>query len=510
MGEIGAAPALKGVLVTPSGKVLNVVKVAFDEDLPQYKTQDGVHRNGSCITSPTVMWAAALELCVRRLAADGDLSAVVAVSGSGQQHGTVYWSPAGVEKLSALDSALGLAEQLAGAFLRDSPVWMDTSCTESCRSMEAAIGGPIELARRTGSTAYERFSSHLIRQTFETIPWESCAHISLVSSFGASLLNGGIVPIDFSDGAGMNLMDIASKKWDSELLRFIGSPSKELLPEPVAPWSHVGTPCAFWQSLGLPAHAKLVAWSGDNPCAIVGIGLLAAGDIAISLGTSDTCLAVLPLPSKPAPFGHISPHPTLKDMYWCMLCYTNGDVTRRRVRDDYADGSWDVFSKALAATSPGNGGRLGYYMTTNEITPAVDVGETVTWLNGAPCETFAPKDHARAVVEMRALAMRAHLTRLAPAVAGASGRLLLTGGASANAAIRQVFSDIFQRRVTVLDSPEAAAIGAAMRAMHADGVVPSISGEEKEHPSPCSAVVEDALGQFQELEAAIVGKRRRK
>ena len=38
--------------------------------------------------------------------------------------------------------------------------------------------------------------------------------------------------------------------------------------------------------------------SGDNPCAIVGLGLLAVGDIAVSLGTSDTCLAVLPgLPS---------------------------------------------------------------------------------------------------------------------------------------------------------------------------------------------------------------------
>ena len=32
--------------------------------------------------------------------------------------------------------------------------------------------------------------------------------------------------------------------------------------------------------------------SGDNPCAVAGLGLAEAGDRALSLGTSDTLLAV--------------------------------------------------------------------------------------------------------------------------------------------------------------------------------------------------------------------------
>ena len=62
-----------------------------------------------------------------------------------------------------------------------------------------------------------------------------------------------------------------------------------------------GRTAAFWKKFKLDAEA--VAWSGDNPCAVVGLGLLEVGDIAISLGTSDTCLAVIPgVPAEPLPF----------------------------------------------------------------------------------------------------------------------------------------------------------------------------------------------------------------
>ena len=38
--------------------------------------------------------------------------------------------------------------------------------------------------------------------------------ISLVSSFAASLFAGRIVDIDWADGGGMNLLDIAARDWD--------------------------------------------------------------------------------------------------------------------------------------------------------------------------------------------------------------------------------------------------------------------------------------------------------
>lgn len=43
--------------------------------------------------------------------------------------------------------------------------------------------------------------------------------ISLVSSFGASLMLGAYAPIDESDGSGMNLMDLKAREWSSVCLQ---------------------------------------------------------------------------------------------------------------------------------------------------------------------------------------------------------------------------------------------------------------------------------------------------
>lgn len=336
------------------------------------------------------------------------------------------------------------------------------------------------------------------------------AAFSLVSSLGASLLVGDVVPIDKSDAAGMNLMDIRSKAWHPRVLECL-APGKECdvrekLAEPQDSWSTCGQVHDFWVSkYGFRHDCKIIAWSGDNCCAIVGMGLMEAGDIAISLGTSDTCLSVLPgVPSVPLPFGHLFPHPIADGRYWSMLCYANGDVTRRHVRDEcFGAGGWAAFSEALRATPPGNNGAVGMFFTTDEITPAVNKGPPFRGRCAAlqaadvvtPCssagqdegqrqmlqeplrlerfESFAQE--ARAVVEMRALAVRNHLELLMPGVldrasartTGDGPQLLVTGGASNNQEILQVFADVFQRPVRCMESAEGAAFGAAVRALHA-------------------------------------------
>merc|ERR1719401_2110946 len=66
---------------------------------------------------------------------------------------------------------------------------------------------------------------------------------------------------------------------------------------------------------------------------------------------------------------------------------------------------------------------------------------------------------------MRALAVKNHLKKLTQS--GGVGRLLMTGGASNNQAIRQAYADVFQVPVRTVDNAEGAAYGAAVRAMHA-------------------------------------------
>ena len=68
--------------------------VQFDTDLPEFRTHGGVNAGPGPgrVTSPTLMWVKALDLLMDKIKVTGvDLGSVVAISGSGQQHGSVYW-----------------------------------------------------------------------------------------------------------------------------------------------------------------------------------------------------------------------------------------------------------------------------------------------------------------------------------------------------------------------------------------------------------------------------------
>lgn len=198
--------------------------VHFDSELPHYGTEGGVRRDPAepgRIVSPPLMWAEALDLLLHRLKPRVDYGRVAAVSGSAQQHGSVYWSHGAGPALASLDPARGLASQLACALAApESPVWMDSSSTAQCREVEAALGGALALARMTGCRAHERCTGPQIRKMFQTRRglYDGTERISLVSSFMASLLIGGYACIDQTDGAGMNLMDIQTRQLRQDAL----------------------------------------------------------------------------------------------------------------------------------------------------------------------------------------------------------------------------------------------------------------------------------------------------
>jgi xylulokinase len=103
-----------------------------------------LHIDGSRVTQDPLMWVHALDLLLERMKeADFPFADVLAVSGSGQQHGSVYLGRGAAEVLGALDPARPIAEQLAaskGFFaVPEAPIWMDSSTRAECDEVEAAM-----------------------------------------------------------------------------------------------------------------------------------------------------------------------------------------------------------------------------------------------------------------------------------------------------------------------------------------------------------------------------------
>lgn len=463
---------LKAIVVDNNLAVLHETSVQFDTDLPGFRTYGGViHKKDepNVVVAPVVMWINALDMILDKLRVCGvDFSKVAAISGCAQQHGTVYWSKDSQKYLQQLDPAQFLSIQLIVAFsVTRSPVWMDSSTTEECKMLEEAVGGPEKLAEITGSRAYERFSGPQIAKIARTKPeaYNSTKRISLISSFLASLFLGDFAPIDWSDGSGMNLLNIHTKDWDNVLLEACGPDLRKKLGKPVSPGTDIGPISSYFvERFGFDKACRIIAFTGDNSSSLIGMRLK-EGDIACSLGTSDTLFLWLNKP-KTALEGHTFCNPLDDEAYMALLCFKNGSLTRERIRDSAAQSSWQIFNELLESTPRGNFGNLGLYFDTQEILPFVIGDHRFNKANNEISRYSSKEVEVRALIEGQFVAKRAHAEDFG-FVIGPNTRIIATGGASTNKAILQVLADVFNSPVYISEVVNSAVIGAAYQAKYA-------------------------------------------
>lgn len=452
------------VIDTDRGEIIADASVSFGKELPQYGAPSGFipgGRNGEVHSDPR-MWLDALEMVLEKLKGLCDLSLVTAVSGAGQQHGSVYLNEKWLSVVSALDSGESLAKQLAPCLSRaSSPIWMDTSTGEECREIAAAVGGDSEVCRKSGSIAIERFTGPQIRRFYKSdaAGYAATSRIHLVSSFLCSVLCGADAPIDTGDGAGMNLVNIGSWSWDADLLEATAPGLAEKLPPVVAGSVQAGVIAPFFvKRYGFAPETPVVVFTGDNPSSLVGMGATKPGKLVISLGTSDTFFAAMPeVVADPAGCGHVFGNPAGGSM--SLQCFVNGSLARETVKDRFSY-DWEAFSAALANTSPGNDGNLMVPFFRPEISPRIDLPEPIFSGSTAFIKGECADAVIRACVEGQFLNMK-----LRTAWMGLSTQTVyLTGGASANDGIAQVVADIFQAEVQRLAVSGSVALGGAIRA----------------------------------------------
>ena len=516
LGLDSSTQSLTAVLIDPAaGSITCQLAINFATDLPQFAAPNGFipgAAHGEVHANPA-MWLEALDLLFSRLAATTDLSKVTMIAGSGQQHGSVYLDASFGARLRALDPAHALAPQITPAFTRlTAPIWMDTSTGQECAEITAALGGSAEVCRRSGSIAIERFTGPQIRRFFKTDPaaYARTAHIHLVSSFIASVIAGKPVPVDYGDGAGMNLLNLATLGWDPDLL---DATAPDLLAKLPASGAATGVQGAvsdyFIRKYGLARTCRCALFTGDNPASLVGMGATAPGNIVISLGTSDTFFAAMPGPkTDPNGFGHVFGNPA--GGFMSLICFRNGSLAREALRDRLGL-DWPAFDRAPLATRESAGANLMLPFFGPEITPRHDFTGPV--LRGSPAfEAGAePALQVRALLEGQFLNMRLHSEWMGVR----PERIRLTGGASKNDGVPQMVADVFQTPIERLAVANSAALGAALIAAAAAGHEWSALQQVFCQASPASSllpdpalgpVYQDALRRFEALLRSEMGR----
>ncbi len=464
LGIDAGTQSIKAELIdTETGNIICSEQVHFGRELPEYASPDGYKPAADpalCCADP-LMWVDAMELLFGKLREqNAHLDRVAGISGSGQQHGSVYLR----EHITPLRSGIPAREQIRPKLSRPAaPIWMDATTGRQCAELDERFGSRMQ--QISGSPAIERFTGPQIRKFFQETPeaYAETKVIHLVSSFLCSLLTGKDAPIDYGDGAGMNLLNLQTLEWDGDFTGFTAPGLMSKLPLCTESSRIAGGLSEYFTRYGFRAGIPVTVFSGDNPNSLAGMGATTPGTAVISLGTSDTFFSALEnFSTDPDGFGHVFGNPA--GGFMSMSCFANGSLAREKIRAA-AGADWDFFDNtACTLTPPGNNGKFMLPYFGPETTPCRSAGVKYNF----DTASASPAEMIRSIMESQALSMYKH-TRWVP---GNFSTVKVTGGASRSRSFRQILADVFQAEIVSIEVVNSAALGAALRAANAVEAVP--------------------------------------
>ena len=251
--------AMKLLLMDGQGQIKNVVSREYPLEFPQpgwsqQKPED---------------WRKALYEGIPELLKGFDAASVAGIGAGGQMHGLVV--------LDAEDRVI-----------RPAILWNDGRTAKQVDYLNNEIGKE-KLSALTANIAFAGFTAPKILWMKEKEPenFARIAKIMLPKDYINYILTG-VHCCDYSDAAGMLLLDVEHKCWSKEMLEICGVTELQM-PKLFESFAPVGTVKAdVAAALGLPENVVVCAGAGDNAAAAVGTGVVGEGGCNISLGTSGT------------------------------------------------------------------------------------------------------------------------------------------------------------------------------------------------------------------------------
>ena len=396
---------------------------------------------------PERWWAALMEAMSAALAEAAAQKArptdVKALAVAAQQHGLVV--------LDGEDRVL-----------RPAKLWNDTESAPDSETLLDRVGadGWVEAVGSVPLPAFTVTKLAWLRRC-EPDTFARVARVMLPHDWLTFRLTGRSVT-DRGDASGTGYWSPAEGRYRFDLLGLVDAERDWTgsVPVVLAPWEEagrlIGSPA---EELGLPADIPVAVGTGDNMAAALGIGL-AAGDVAVSIGTSGTVFGSTQRPTRD-PTGAVAGFADATGIFLPLVCTLNASLVTDAVGRLLDVDHDQLDALALGAPAGGRGLVLVPYLAGERVPNRPHATGTLHGIGPDVSRGCL----ARSAFEGVVCGLLDGLDALGAAgVPTEEGRLMLVGGGARSAAYRQVLATLSCRAVTVSDEDEIVATGAALQA----------------------------------------------
>jgi xylulokinase len=441
----------RALLVGEKGEVL---ASAIEEHTPFASPQ-----NGWAEQDPHDWWKAC-KLALAKLIAESKVAKeeIAAIGLTGQMHGAVL--------LDEFDEVL-----------RPALIWCDQRTQEECDVLGEMVGRK-QLVEWTSNPALTNFTLTKLMwvRTHEPEIWKRFRSFLLPKDYVRLRLTG-VRATDVSDASGTLLLDVAHRRWSRQMLEATHL-DESCLPQLFESQQVAGriTAQAALET-GLAEGTPVVAGAGDQAAGAIGMGIVKAGCVSATIGTSGVVFAATDQPFLD-PQGRLHTFCHAIPERWHVMGVTQAaGLSLRWFRDTFgivagaAGSPYESLSREAAQIPAGADGVLWAPYLMGERTPHLD-----SEVRGALIGLAASHGRGhiiRAILEGVAFSLKDSLTIFAEIGVPVSD-IRLGGGGALSPLWRQVQADVYGKPVSQLVAEQGAAHGAAILAGVGAGLWPSV------------------------------------
>ena len=404
-------------------------------------------------------WWRACGIAVKRALQKSGLRSeeIACVGFSGQMHGAVM-----------LDAS--------GEVIRPALIWCDQRTEGQSRELSEKFGAE-KLIQLTCNAPLTNFTLTKLLWVRENEPqfWARVRSVMLPKDYVRFRLTGDRA-IDQADASGTLLLDVANRKWSKEVLEGTGIDESFLpklyeSPDVCGKLNEEGA-----AATGLKAGTPVVAGAGDQAAGAVGMGIVRAGVVSATIGTSGVVFAATDRPALD-PRGRLHTFCHAIPGRWHVMGVTQAaGLSLRWFRDTFglarnglsknaaAAGdrdSYEFLSEEAAAIPPGAEGLLWAPYLMGERTPHLDPNARGALVGITPSHH---RSHiVRAILEGVAFSLKDSFSIFEEMKVPVK-QIRLGGGGARSSLWRQIQADVYGHEVEIVEAEEGAAYGAAILA----------------------------------------------